>query len=400
MEMSDFRTAEFYADPYPTYARLRSAGEFVELSDKVWMTGQYAVAEEVLRDRRCGKFFLELVEAEYPLEQAHSSAFSTIARMIVNKNPPHHTRLRALLMKAFNATQVDEFTRLASAATDRFVADLPTSGSADLMRKFAIPIPFSVILALLGMRPADALRFADDLRALGPAFEAFGLTAEQISAANTAADTLSYIFAGELRKRREKPGTDLVSRLLSVEVEGDRLTDQEIIANCIFLFAAGQDTTAGMLGNALIALHRHPGELVRLQADPSLLPRAVVECQRYDNSLQVTARMVLEDMSIRGQAFKRGDTLLISVGAANRDPAKFADPDRLIIDRPDQDSRMMAFGGGIHYCIGARLAQINLQVALSALLQKLPNLRLGDLDRLTWRPSYIIRGVDSLPASW
>ncbi|MBA3773527.1 MAG: cytochrome P450 [Ramlibacter sp.] len=398
--MSDFRAPAFYADPYPTYERLRAAGPFVQLGEKVWMTGRYEVAEAVLRERRCGKFFLELVEAEYPREQAHSSAFAAIARMIVNKNPPHHTRLRALLMKAFNATQVEEFTRLARDATDQFLAGLPPAGSADLMRKFAIPVPFSVILNLLGMRPGDSLRFADDLRALGPAFEAFGLTAQQIAAASTAADTLSYIFSGELRKRRQKPGTDLISRLLSVEIEGDRLTDEEIVANCIFLFAAGQDTTAGMLGNALIALHRHPQELARLKADESLLPRAVAECQRYDNSLQVTARMVLEDMEFDSHRFARGDTLLISVGAANRDPAKFEQPDRLIIDRTDQDSRMMAFGGGIHYCIGARLAQINLQVALSGLLRTLPGLRLGDPAKLRWRPSYIIRGVESLPGTW
>ncbi len=399
MRMADFRTPAFHADPYPTYARLREAGHVVELDARVFMTGRYAVADEILRDRRCGKVFTELVEAEYPPELARASAFQAIARMIVNKNPPHHTRLRALLMKAFNATQVDAFARLAQAATERVLAALPGEGEGDLMRRFALPVPFAVILELLGMRPSDALRFADDLRALGTAFEAFGLTPQQIAAASKAADTISYIFAGELRKRRANPGDDLISRLLAVEVDGDRLTDEEIVANCIFLFAAGHDTTAGMLCNALAALHRHPDQLARLRADDTLMPRAVAECQRYDNSLQVTARMVLQDMELQGQRFAPGDTLLVCVGAANRDPEKFSEPDRLLIDRADADPRMMAFGGGIHYCIGARLAQINLQTSLAALLRRFPRLRLQE-EALQYRPSYIIRSVEALPACW
>lgn len=399
MRMADLRTPAFYADPYSTYARLREAGPIVELDERIYMTGRYAVADEILRDRRCGKVFTELVEAEYPPELARASAFQAIARMIVNKNPPHHTRLRALLMKAFNATQVDAFAQLARASTERVLASLPDEGEGDLMRRFALPVPFAVILELLGMRPSDALRFADDLRALGTAFEAFGLTPEQIAGASKAADTISYIFMGELRKRRANPGDDLISRLLAVEVDGDRLTDAEIVANCIFLFAAGHDTTAGMLCNALAALHRHPDQLARLRADASLMPRAVAECQRYDNSLQVTARMVLEDMELQGRRFTAGDTLLVCVGAANRDPEKFREPDRLRIDREDADPRMMAFGGGIHYCIGARLAQINLQTSLAALLRKFPRLRLRD-EALQYRPSYIIRSVEALPACW
>jgi hypothetical protein len=187
--------------------------------------------------------------------------------------------------------------------------------------------------------------------------------------------------------------------LLSVEENGERLSEQEVISNVILLFAAGHETTSNMIGNSLVALHRYPDQLALLKARPELLPKAVSECMRYDSSVQFLTRVALEDTEVNGIALPKGAIVFMLLGAANRDPQRFQEPDRLLIERPGSGNRLIMFGGGIHYCLGARLATLEIQIALGTLLARLPDLQLLNTQDLRWYPRNTLRGVESLMAA-
>ncbi len=320
-------------------------------------------------------------------------------------NPPDHTRLRALLMQAFNARHIDEFTQLAHDTADHLIDQFAAAGNADLVNGYALQLPLIAICRLLGLDEAETSLFTIRMWRLTQSFtralEVANMSGADIDDANEATRSLHEFFKEKLHQRRNSPGEDLISLLLHLEERGARMSDEEIVANIIFLFAAGHETTSNMIGNALITLFRHPESLDRVQRDESLLPACVLECLRYDSSVQIAAREVIEDFTFEGVSLRRGDTVAICLGSANRDPEKFADPDRFMIDRPALDARELAsFGGGLHYCLGARLAMIEITVALRTLLKRLPGLALTNLDKLNWHAANTLRGVESLHAMW
>jgi cytochrome P450 len=208
---------------------------------------------------------------------------------------------------------------------------------------------------------------------------------------------LECYFKSVVEERRAKPGNDLVSALLRAEEAGETLTEDEIISNVLLLFVAGHETTSNMLGNALIALHRHPGQLARLMGDASLLPKAVGECLRFDSSVQMIVRTAFEDVEAAGHSIARGTIVFMLLGSANRDPGQFEKPDELDIGRTLQ-GRLLSFGAGIHHCLGARLATLELETGLGSLISRLPDLRITNLDALQWRQRNTLRGVESLKA--
>jgi cytochrome P450 len=208
-------------------------------------------------------------------------------------------------------------------------------------------------------------------------------------------DYFQHLF--ELRRRQ--PGDDLTTHLVQAEEAGDNLTNEELTANIILLFGAGHETTVNLIGNGLLALHHNPGQLRLLRQDPPLAPNAVEELLRYDSSVQVTGRTTLEDVEeIGGIPLEKGQTVVCLLGSANRDPAVYPDPDRLDITR--RDVRPLSFGGGIHYCVGAQLARIEGEIAIGTLLRRLPNLRLSGVDHPDWRQTFVLRGLNKLPARW
>jgi cytochrome P450 len=200
-----------------------------------------------------------------------------------------------------------------------------------------------------------------------------------------------------IEARRTRPGDDLVSRLLSVEADGRRLSDDEVVSNVLLLFFAGHETTSNMIGNALVSLHKFPQQLRRLREQPHLLQNAIVECMRYESSVQIGLRVALEDgVEIEGIVLPRGATVSLMFGGANRDPARFEHPNELMIERTENDRRILSFGGGLHYCVGARLALLELQIALEALMTRMPDLRVTNLHDLHWHHHNTLRGVDAI----
>jgi cytochrome P450 len=226
------------------------------------------------------------------------------------------------------------------------------------------------------------------------------LTPAEIADANASNAIAQMYFEQLFELRRREPGDDLTTQLVQAEEDGSKLTNEELTANIILLFGAGHETTVNLIGNGLLALHRNPDQLALLKARPDLITNAVEEFLRYDSSVQLTGRVALEDIEdLGGRRIAKGDGVLCLLGSANRDPAVYPDrPDSLDIERPNV--RPLSFGGGIHHCLGAQLARIEAEIAISALLKRLPDLRLDDAVNPVWRPTFVLRGLKCLPASW
>lgn len=400
MSAVDFANPEFLADPYPTYSRLRSRSAVHPMMPGVWLVAGYRLADQILRDARCGRNFALGVSRRYGTGMMAQPAFRMVGRFLLLMNPPEHTRLRTLLSKAFGIKQAGELRRLAAREAERLLQALRGRQEADLVSAFNYPLPIAVICKLLDLGLEDQSLFEQQTAALVKVLEFNPLSPLEVAAANDAAMVFDDFFRHVLRRRRDQPGSDLVSLLLRAEEGDDRLTEDEIIANVVLLFLAGHETTANQLGNLLWSLFRHPGELSRVRSHPALIPDAVDEGLRYQPSVHIAARGALEDFNIAGVDIRADDTIYINLGAANRDPEAFEQPDDFRLDRQRTGLKHLAFGGGVHYCLGARLARIELECGLASLLRGLPDLQLIEPDRQTWKPTVTIRGLTSLPARW
>jgi len=398
MQYRDISTPAFFANPYPVYDEMRETGPIVQLAPKLFSTGRYSVAEALLLDRRFGKGIEAAVMARYGAGVIEQPPFRTFRSMLPGMNPPKHTRLRALLMKSFNARQIDKFRQASFDISNRLVDNLTKSSHGDLVKDFAFVLPMQTICTILDVPLEDASLFKEAADHVSGAIDVTPLSPEKLEQAKQSAIELEAYFAKIIRVRRENPGEDLISQMILAEEEGERMTDEEIVANVCFLFVAGHETTENMIGNALIALHRQPEQLQRAISDLSILPSVVNECMRFDSSVQMAQRVALEDVEFEGLSIERGNLICVCLGAANRDPEKFSNPGVLKIDR--DEGRMLSFGSGLHFCLGARLATLEIEAALATLFTRLPDMRLTNLDDLRYRHNSALRGVDALHASW
>ncbi len=399
MKFTDLSSPAYFENPYPFYDGIRSAGAFVPLAPNVVLTGRHAVIAALLPDRRMGKTYMPSVVARYGESARQQPVFQALERTFLMMNPPAHTRLRALLMNAFNARQIETLRAIAEDTTDSLIDAIAGKREADLVSEFAMPLPLQIICRLLDVPVEDGVRFGEAASLLVSAFDLAPMPPQALARANQAALDLEAYFRAVIAQRRATPGNDIVSSLIQAEEGGERLSEDEIVSNVILLFVAGHETTSNMLGNALIALHRHPDQLAKLRGDPSLVPKAIAECARYDTAVQMVVRTAFDDVEVDGQTLARGTIVFMLLGSANRDPARFDDPDRLDIER-DPSGHLLTFGAGIHYCLGARLAMMELEIALHKLLTRLPELRLTNLDTLQWHKRNNLRGVESLIAAW
>jgi cytochrome P450 len=324
--------------------------------------------------------------------------FQAFESTFLMMNPPSHTRLRGLMTKAFNARQVESMRAVACTAAHELIDAFETQRTADLTTQYSFLLPAGIIGRMLDVPVDDARKLGAAAAVFVKVLDPAPLNADDVDHATAAYEEMERYFNRVVDARRARPGNDLVSLLLTVEESGEKLSQEEIVANVILLFTAGHETTANMVCNALIALHRHPQQLALLRSDPSRMPKAVFECLRYDGSVQMALRSPTEDVELAGVAVPRGTTIFLSLGAASHDTAKFTHPERLDIDR--NEGRPLTFGAGIHHCLGYRLALIELESALSVLLERLPDFKLPDLDRLAWNQRGNLRGVDSLVATW
>ena len=393
-----FLTPDGRRDPYPRYARLRELAPIHRSALGFWVLTRYDDCQSVLRDPRFGKGDRrERREAMFSLSEEAAAALEDLrsrAPSMLMLDPPDHTRLRGLVSKAFTPRTVERMRPHIERLLDDLLDGIdPGAGPCDVMQAVAFPLPVTVIGELLGVPPADRARFQPLVRASTALLE-LTVDTEQLLAAAAAGQEMGEYFSGLLADRRRKPGDDLLSELLAVSEGGDTLSEGELISTAILLFGAGFETTTNLIGNGLLALLRHPSELARLRSDPGLIRSAVDELLRFDSPVQLDGRMAAEDVTVAGTAIADGDFVVTLLGACNRDPSHFPDPDRLDLGR--DDGPPLSFGSGIHYCLGAALARVEGQVVFDRLLERFPHMELatGGVD---YRTSLTLRGLVELP---
>ncbi len=390
---------EFIRDPYPHYHQLRATDPVHRSPLGFFVASRHADVSNVLRDKRFGKDFVGRMTRRFGAEILDEPVYRSMRHWMLQQDPPDHTRLRGLVVKAFTARRVEDMRPRIQQIVDATLDRVAPQGHMDLIADFAFRLPVTVICEMLGIPQEEHEMFFTGARASGRLLDPVPLSRAELDAANSANLASAEYFRHLFELRRREPGDDLTTQLVRAEEEGSRLSNEELTANIILLFGAGHETTVNLIGNGLLALHRHPDQLRLLREDPTLVANAVEEFLRYDSSVQLTGRVALEDgISVGGVAVPKGEGLLCLLGAANRDPAVYPEPDRLDITRPN--IRPLSFGGGIHFCLGAQLARIEAEIAIATLLRRLPGLKLDDPDHPDWRPTFVLRGLNRLPASW
>jgi pimeloyl-[acyl-carrier protein] synthase len=385
---------EFVEDPYPTYRRLRAEDPVHQNALGFWVLTRYEDVVAALRDPRLGKEAIaSFVAARF------GTPIQTVGLSMLDRDPPDQTRLRGLVSKAFTPRVVEGLRPHIQRVVDGLLAHVEGRHSMDLIEEFAYPLPVIVICQMLGVPVEDRDRFRQWGLDIARGLDTILLPADsEVGLRSTAARrAMADYFRALIAERRAVPRGDMLSDLIAAEEAGDKLSTDELLATCILLLVAGHETTVNLIGNGTLALLRHPDQLQRLRGDPGLIGSAVEELLRYDGPVQRTARIPSEDVTIGRRTIPKGELVLPFIGAADRDPAQFPDPDRLDIGRAD--NRHIAFGWGIHFCLGAPLARLEGQIALGALVRRLPKLALAT-DRPEHRPSLTLRGLTSLPVSF
>jgi len=391
---------EFILDPYPHYERLRTTDPMHLTSLGMFVASRHAEASLVLRDRRFGKDYVERTKRRYGPRIMEEPVFRSMSHWMLQQDPPDHTRLRGLVVKAFTARRVEDMRPRIQQVVDQTLDRIAGQGHMDLIEDFAFRLPVTIICDMLGIPEEHREVFYTSSRDGGRLLDPVPLTKAEIEQANASNAMAQMYFQQLFELRRRNPGDDLTTQLVQAEEDGSKLSNEELTANIILLFGAGHETTVNLIGNGLLALHRNPDQLALLKANPDLMTNAVEEFLRYDSSVQLSGRVALEDIDdLGGKKIPKGESVLCLLGSANRDPAVYPDrPDRLDITRPR--IRPLSFGGGIHLCLGAQLARIEAEVAIATLLRRLPDLRLDDAQNPEWRPTFVLRGLKRLPASW
>ena len=383
---------EFHADPYPFYRQLREQDPVHQSPLGFWVLTRYDDCVMALRDPRFGReAFAQLLSAVY----GDGSETGSLPRSMLFRDPPDHTRLRALVSKAFTPRVIDQMREHIQEIVDRLLDRVQASGEMDVIGDLAYPLPVTVICEMLGVPLGDHQSIRGWSADIARSLDAIGLPSdvEIVERGRVARRAIGDYFRALVPRRRGHPQNDLLTGLIAAEEQGDKLSEGEVIAMCVLLFIAGHETTVNLIGNGLFALLQHPDQLARLQHDPALVPGAVEELLRYDSPVQRTARMTTEEVEVGGRPIAKGAMVVTAIGAANRDPAQFADPDRLDVTR--KDVRHISFGYGIHFCLGAPLARVEGQIALGTLLRRAPRLALAETEP-EWRESSVLRGLKRL----
>lgn len=396
MQLHELINPDYADNPFPLYRKLHRQGPLIPAGDKIIISGSHAVVEALLNDRRVGKNYMESVRLRFGDAAADMPLFQGISRMFLVLNPPDHNRLRGLVMKAFSAREIKPLREMALSVAHDLVDALAGRRDCDLAQAFAFPLPIRIICRMLDLAESDAPELGRLTSVLVKVFDPQISQTDLLEAADAFA-VLERYFSAMIVARRDSTASDLVSLFLRSSSDGDRLSHDEIIANVILLFIAGHETTSNMLCNTLLALHDHPQELACLKQHHALIPDAITECLRYDSSVQMLYRTTLEEIEVAGQLIPPGTRFFLSLGAANHDPLVFTSPERVNIRR--HEGRCLAFGGGIHHCMGYRLALAEMEVALEVLLTRLPAMRPVTAGvRRNHRAN--LRGVSALPVEW
>lgn len=380
------------ADPYPYYHRLRRTDPIHRSPFGYWVLSRYCDVDSLLRDpRTCSDFPHDEAWARHR-GGADSPIVHSTMRWMMMLDGAAHRRLRAFTGQVFTARAVQRLRPRIAAVIDELIDGIGED-RIDLVKDLALPLPIMVIGELLGIPRADRGQCRIWTDHIGRVVDPI-VTPDMRAAMNRAVTEFSAYLAEQVRARRVNPGQDLLSSLVTMDDSGDRLTDDEVIANVLLLFNAGHETTVNLIGNGMLALLRHPEQMSLLRHKPELIGQAVEEISRYDSPVQIAARIMTGDVSIGETTIPAGSKVMMIYGAANRDPARYFEPDRLDIRRTGV--RSLAFGGGPHFCIGAPLARLEVAMVFTALLDRYRSIELAT-DELSWRANFNLRGLNELP---
>ena len=387
-------------DPYPAYARLHEEGplHYLDVDGKwaLWSIVSHAECSSIAKDPRLSAKRSQQMILSLPTSS--QSEFKELARMLglwlIFMDAPEHTRLRKLLNRGFTAAALEGLRPQVEAIVDRMLKPLQPGSEVELMREFANPMPVRIISEMLGVPQERHDDFVAWSRAIAVFRGSPDRTVEQARAAQDALLALTDFFRNTVAERRRNKGNDLISLLIDIEEEGEVMTEEELYAQCIALLFAGHETTRNLIGNGMYTLLKNPEQTAELRVKPEIIRTAVEEILRYESPVQFTARVLKEEIEVCGQRIPKQWSVLCMLGAANRDPKKFKDPNQLNLQRLNNEH--LAFSAGPHFCIGAQLARLEGQVALLNLVQRFPQMKLTG-PRPEWAPTFGFRGLKSLP---
>jgi cytochrome P450 len=387
----DLRDPSLQVDPYPHYHRLRAADPVHHSPFGYWILSRYGDVEAVLKDPRGSSDF-----PNDPIWAKHrggpdSNIVTSMRDWMIMLDGPTHRRIRAIVGKVFNARSAQRLLPRIEAAIDQLL-DAMGEGEIELVRDLALPLPITVISELLGIPESDRARCRVWTSQIGHSIDPF-ITADMRTAMNEAEAEFHEYLAGQLALRRADPGDDLLCLLLAGRDGDDRLTDDEIIGNVELMFIAGHETTVSTVGSGMLALLQNPDQLRYLREHPEAIDCAVDELTRYNPPLQTTTRVITDDLPVGGTVLPRGAKVMLLLGAANRDPEKYPDPDRLDLTRTGV--KPLSFGGGPHYCLGAPLAKLEAGLAFNSFLRRYQTIELAT-EQVTWRRHFNLRGLEEL----
>lgn len=396
-----FRTYSnrLHSDPIPFYAYLLEHEPLCYLEEpRFWVASRYEDVNRILKDPLFVREYRNAVPKHQQLElPPPSKEWNPVNELLDNwmlfRDAPTHTRLRRIVSHAFLPQTLERLKPKIRAIAGYLVERMDEDPQPDLIASFAFPLPVIVIAELLGVPPEDRELFKNWSHTFARVLEGGDQPAEFAQQAKRAAEDISDYFRCLIAERKSTPREDLVSELVTAQEQADALTEQELIATCVLMLVAGHETTVNLIGNSVFVLLNHPEQLARLIECPELITSAVEEVLRFESPVRTTTRIASADCEIRGQTIRQGQTVSVMLGAANRDPAQFEQPNRFDIRR--MQNRHLAFASGSHFCLGAPLARMEGEIAMSALLERFPQLRLAD-DKPNWRPSILFRGLESM----
>lgn len=390
---------EYLSNPYPLYQQLREVDPvFWDEEEEGWILTSHADVMTYLRDQRFSAARMNIETDWLPAELKESlePPISALTRQMLFLDPPDHTRLRGLVSRAFTPRMIEKLRPRIQQLVNELLEPAQEKGQMEAISEFAYPLPAIVIAEMLGVPPEDRARFTQWTHDFGVLLDGGGgeLNFEQLAQSLQGVNEFMEYFRAIIHQQRQKPQDNLLQAMQEAEEQGDMLSEQELLGNCVLLLAAGHGTTTHLIGNGLLALLRNPEQMELLRNEPALLPTAVVELLRYDSPVQMTSRIATENMRMRDKEIAAGQDVLFCLGAANHDPAQFAQPDTLDLHR--KENRHLAFGQGIHFCLGAPLARVEAEIAFGTFLKKFAHPRLAG-ETIEHFPSQVFRGLTALP---
>ncbi|MBD1373016.1 cytochrome P450 [Hazenella sp. IB182357] len=397
----DFQSPEYQKNPYAVYEKLRTSDpvhaftfEFFDQKAPAWLITRYNDCLQLLKDARLTTDYRQVMSEAEMKKFVQIDQFESFSNSMLNHDPPDHTRLRLLVHQAFTPRMVENLRFRIEEITQNLLDRMAQQKTCELIADYAYLLPITVISEMLGIPEQDRSQF----RSWSKALIDTPSDPDGLQKMNASIQAFTSYIDDLIAERRSKPTHDLISALVQAEAEGEKLSEEELYSTIFLLIIAGHETTVNLIGNGILALLQHPEQLDRLKQHPEIIQSTIEELLRYTNPVQVTEqRWVKEDMMWGEKQFKQGDLIVLAIASANYDPEIFYQPNRLDITRTP--NKHLAFGYGIHTCLGAPLARLEGQIAISALLKRFPNLTFNQNAEIKWRPSMGLRGLVALPVS-